>query len=181
MRNTKDLLADILIRLCEKRPLQNLSVTDILKEAQISRQTFYNHFQDKNDLIQYVYQSKVLSVWERPDAYNNYQKYCVEYFSRMMELKFFLTQACKMKDQNNLSDYIIEYANYWESRWFHSQAEEEIFPIENQLWIDYHCYGMMHLVISWILSGMKTSPEKMAELVTDFRDATLGKLPNYTK
>lgn len=40
--------------LCESRPFSRLSVADIAKEAGISRSTFYYHFSDRNDAVQWL-------------------------------------------------------------------------------------------------------------------------------
>ncbi len=176
MIDAKQRFSEALLTLCSKYSLEKISVTDLVKETGSSRQTFYNHFQDKNDLIQYVYESRCLYVWEKEDCYENYMKYCIEYFRNLKSLQHFLIQACKMKGQNNLSDFIVSYANKWEQKWFLKYHPSGDYPPEYQFQIDYHCYGMMHLVISWVLSGMTVSPEKMAALVTRFRNASLAEL-----
>ena len=53
--NVKNIIASALLELCETKSLEALTVKQILEKSGVSRQTFYNHFIDKNDLIQYVY------------------------------------------------------------------------------------------------------------------------------
>ena len=52
-----NLLADALLELCEEKLLINITVKDLLSKTGVSRQTFYNRFHDKNDLIQWTTQS----------------------------------------------------------------------------------------------------------------------------
>lgn len=52
--DVKRILGTALLELTQKKPLESLTVSQILKETGVSRQTFYNHFKDKNDLICYV-------------------------------------------------------------------------------------------------------------------------------
>ncbi|MDR0832408.1 MAG: TetR/AcrR family transcriptional regulator, partial [Bacillales bacterium] len=40
-----------LIYLLGIKKYENISVTDICEKAMISRKTFYNHFQEKNDIL----------------------------------------------------------------------------------------------------------------------------------
>ena len=50
--DVKALISDALLELCNEKPLSKISISDIQKKSGVSRQTFYNHFRDKNDLIQ---------------------------------------------------------------------------------------------------------------------------------
>lgn len=43
-------LANTLKRLCKKRSLSKISVTDLCKACEINRSTFYYHFLDMEDL-----------------------------------------------------------------------------------------------------------------------------------
>ena len=58
----KEILANGLLDLCHKKDLSQITVKDLLETTGVSRQTFYNHFLDKNDLIQYIYIIKLLII-----------------------------------------------------------------------------------------------------------------------
>lgn len=47
----KEILANGLLDLGYKKDLSQITVKDLLEATGVSRQTFYNHFLDKNDLI----------------------------------------------------------------------------------------------------------------------------------
>ena len=53
--NIKRMLANSLISLSDEKPLRKITVTDIITHAGTGRQTFYNHFKDKNDLIYWIF------------------------------------------------------------------------------------------------------------------------------
>lgn len=56
--DVKEIIADGLLQLCEETPLEIITIKQLLEVTSVSRQTFYNHFLDKNDLIQYIYLKK---------------------------------------------------------------------------------------------------------------------------
>ena len=47
------LFAKAIKSLIKKQPLDKITVTDIVSTAGKTRQTFYRHFQDKYDLLEY--------------------------------------------------------------------------------------------------------------------------------
>ena len=50
---TKSALCDSLKKLCEQKPFDKISISDITGECGLNRQSFYYHFQDKYDLLEY--------------------------------------------------------------------------------------------------------------------------------
>lgn len=50
----KQHLCDVLYGMCETRRLAEITLTDVAREAGVSRQTLYNHFIDLDDLICYA-------------------------------------------------------------------------------------------------------------------------------
>ena len=62
---TKKLYCDALLSLCESRKLSDVTVTALVAQAGTARQTFYNHFNDVNDLIGYL-TTNILETYVRP-------------------------------------------------------------------------------------------------------------------
>lgn len=48
---TKLWIAEAMKRLLAQKPIEKLRVTEICREAEIERPTFYYHFKDKYDLM----------------------------------------------------------------------------------------------------------------------------------
>lgn len=45
-----------------KKDLQKISVADIVENCGINRQTFYYHFKDKYDLVNWIYYNEVVAA-----------------------------------------------------------------------------------------------------------------------
>ena len=58
--DTKYLLAEALKICMKKAPLEKITVKDITDTCGISRQTYYRHFQDKQDLVNWYFE-KILN------------------------------------------------------------------------------------------------------------------------
>lgn len=54
VKRTRKLLCVALMDLMQVSPFEKLSVNDICEKAMVHRATFYNHFTDKNDLLNYA-------------------------------------------------------------------------------------------------------------------------------
>lgn len=60
--NVKQTLADSLIELSYSKPISKITVQNIVDNCNTVRQTFYNHFSDKYDLINWIYKTKAERV-----------------------------------------------------------------------------------------------------------------------
>ena len=50
-RRTRDRLGNAFVALIHEKPIDNVTVQDVLNRAKVGRSTFYLHFRDKNDLL----------------------------------------------------------------------------------------------------------------------------------
>src|SRR5271166_4435206 len=48
---TRDRLGSAFVALIHEKPIENVTVQDVLDRASVGRSTFYLHFRDKNDLL----------------------------------------------------------------------------------------------------------------------------------
>ena len=66
MKNEETLLlfAKAIKSLIKTQPLDKITVTDIVFQAGKTRQTFYRHFQDKYDLVNWYFEKLVLKSFE---------------------------------------------------------------------------------------------------------------------
>ena len=65
IRLTKQLLKDALLRLMERKPLADVGVSELCKEAGINHTTFYNHYGNPADLFEETEQEFFREVRER--------------------------------------------------------------------------------------------------------------------
>ena len=65
-QTTKRALAQSLKHLMEQKPLEKITVVDISEDCGVNRQTFYYHFQDIYDLIEWIYINEKNGWGKRP-------------------------------------------------------------------------------------------------------------------
>lgn len=59
IRKTKKYLKETLIRLLEQVPFEKITVTHLCNSADISRITFYSHYDDKYDLVEDIFSDMI--------------------------------------------------------------------------------------------------------------------------
>lgn len=87
------------IELLSTKPLEQVTVEDIIEGADIAKKTFYNHYPSKQDLIETISQTLLIS-----ESRKNYELALEKHASTQKRLEFFLTQL----GRNLASSEILE-------------------------------------------------------------------------
>ena len=169
--DSKNLIADSFWDLCKKYDINKISIRHIHEKAGLSRQTFYNHFQDKDDLIQYCYETKVLPEDHSYDGI----PYMLEWYHRLQENKHFKKKALDTVGPNSLWRYIMKKEYIWGHRW-HKKMRGAPLTEEMKIASDYYAGALISATIEWLLNDCPVSPERMAELETRFRKISLNEI-----
>ena len=69
----KKMLANTLKELMNEKPLTKITVQDLTKKCGISRQTFYNHFHDIYELVEWIYLNEAHITLGENISYENWQ------------------------------------------------------------------------------------------------------------
>lgn len=119
--DTKLLIADAFVELCEEQPLKKVSVSDIVKRTGKNRKTFYYHFEDKESLIIWRFRYDLGMELRRrfPEGILVYQQNTDD---PCKEFPFYITQKSGVRSLDH-SRFFDTYATVLERRSaFYSQA-----------------------------------------------------------
>ena len=173
--NKKEMLVESLLKLCSIQSLEQITISSLLKDTGMSRQTFYNYFKDKNDLIQYVYTSRIVDDFN--GDFDNFIFYdaILRALKNMQNYHHFMKQACLMNDQNCLKDYIFNHCLDFDIQW-HSYLYGKEMDDTMLLVTRYHSLASSSMTLSWILSDCSMEAELIAQLIVDMRSVGMNML-----
>ncbi len=173
----KEMFVDCFLILMEKQSLSSITIQMLLDETGAARQTFYNHFKDKNDLICYIYNTKIIHEYQDPmNIHFDFFKALLESLGQMKKYHCFLEQALRMEDAGCLKDYIFQHCYEYDMKWHQACYGDEEMPEELVFATKYHAIASSSMTISWILSGMPTTCEDMVEMIVQMRSIGMDKL-----
>lgn len=172
--DVKSIIADSLLELCKEKPLKKISISDILNKSKISRQSFYNHFRDKEDLIRYIYMERIIFPWKSADPNLEYSSVLLGVFQRYEQYHSFMKQALLLDGQNNLRDFMTEYCTEIDMQWHQLHYGNRPMPEALKIATKYHAIATMGLTISWILSDMPSSPQEISSSIALLRNMGLS-------
>ncbi len=137
MNDTKLTIANALLILLKTQPLNKITVTQITKEANLTRQTFYRNFEDKEDLVNWYFEKLCLESLERNGGSNHFKKALIKKFTFIQSQNTFFKEAFKEDDYNSLTTMTIAGTHD-----FYKKKIETKTTIDSQLDSSFKCIVM---------------------------------------
>ena len=108
-RNAIDtLLAESLKELTIKQPIEKITIKEITDKAGVIRPTFYNHFQDKYELLEWIIRTELLEPVKPLIQNGMIDQALIIIFAGIEKEKDFYTKASRLEGQNSFEDIVKE-------------------------------------------------------------------------
>lgn len=165
----KKIFADAFLELLSEKPLSKIKIRDLLEKSGASKQSFYNHFLDKNDLICYIYDEKIIPEFDKQKVEVDFKEDLLRDFENMKKYSLFMKQACLEEGQNCLKDHIYKHIEEFDLKWHQKAYGDMRMPKAMEFATRYHAQASASMTLSWILGDMPVEPKEIANLITQMR------------
>lgn len=151
---TKRALASALKQLMEAKPFTKISVTDICEACEMNRKSFYYHFKDKYDLVNWIYYTECVAVLRKKE-YETEWELLNDLCGYFYENRSFYRKTLFLEGQNSFSDY---FRDILES--MISEDIEQIFGQEEAdgFYLDFYTDAFLASIKRWLLQKNSIPP-----------------------
>ena len=153
---TKQAFADALRKLLEQKPFAKISVSHICEECGMNRKSFYYHFKDIYDLLEWIFANEVVKKIEKETTIKNWQenfKYVLDY---MLENKKFIIKTYNSLSRKTLLDFLFKQYNTIFIDIINDVSKNYNITKENKIFIaNFYKYGFAGVIENWIVTEMK--------------------------
>lgn len=105
---TKRALAAALKSLMEKKPFAKITVGDICEVCEMNRKSFYYHFKDKYDLVNWIYYTECVTVLKEKEFHTGWDL-MDDLCSYFYENRTFYRATLMIEGQNSFSEYLWDF------------------------------------------------------------------------
>lgn len=166
-------LARALEELMLVKPFSKISVLALTERAAVSRQTFYNHFVDKTDLVAWIGQQLDLATYSQIGIELTWEEACRQKLSFMKSKEPFYCELFEAESHTNLFEREVESTFRCYERILIRMSGLSLTE-QSKLELKLFCYGVCGLISEWSRSGM-------AESIDSLMRAERSALPSFAK
>ena len=109
---TKRALAASLKELMQQMPFNKIQVSHICQKCGLNRKSFYYHFKDKYDLVNWIFDTDIIPFVKKTsnlDSFEERIKILREVYRYLYDNRSFYRPALKIEGQNSLSDHFKDF------------------------------------------------------------------------
>lgn len=175
----EEILAKSFMELAQKKPIEKITIKEITDGAGVIRSTFYNHFVDKYELIEWIVKDRLLGSVDVLIENGMIKEAIIVAGRNILHDREFYKNAVKLGGQNSFESIIEKSVSDTFLEFFFSNPNAKNAHNAHNVWITperiagYYAHALTYIFIMWIEADMVVSPEDMAEIYTYIEDKSL--------
>lgn len=156
---TKRFMAQAMKALMAEKPLAKISVGDIVDYCDLNRNSFYYHFKDKYDLVNWIFSTELMAEMgtkdmDRRPAWELVEELCCFLYKDRQ----FYVNALSVEGQNSFSEFFTEMIKTLITARVEFDEDED----DAEFFVCFFADAFIMAIFRWLRSGAKTPPEQLA-------------------
>lgn len=178
---TKRALAAALKELLRQIPLDKITIQNLVDTAEVSRKTFYYHFEDIYALLEWALVDEGRKLLGEKVTADTWQHGLERVFNYLEENRTIILNIHRSKNRGILDSHLSQLVRPVLQDVFDSQPGNDRIPEEDRQFIlELYSYGVVSLFLYWINKGMKPEGKYMLERINRlFRGSMEGMIQRY--
>ena len=168
-------LAAAMKKCMERMPVEKVTVKEIVEECGTTRQTFYRHFLDKYDLINWYFDKILSESFKHMGTGETVYESLVRKFRFIEHERLFFDAAFRYDDQNSLRDHDYRKIHAFYTNMIESRTKEPLGSELNFI-LEMYCRGSVYMTTRWVSGEIEYTPEEMAKCLVDAMPAVLAEV-----
>ena len=169
MKDIKKRLSEALLYICEIKSLDSVTVTEITRQAGVTRQVFYRHFADKYDLAKFIH---LQDYYDALDNLKEGEERGIVMWAQVSRLWFevirenarFYQNIYRSNSGGEFQRIMRSYVVNFYMEIVRLQMGEEVGP-DLMFIIQLYLAGVTEKINEWIMGGARSSVEELHRLL----------------
>ncbi len=165
--DTKNILCNSFHDLLKKQCFANITVQDIVDNCGASRATFYRHFKDKYDLMNWDGKEFIEKCITKSPDLIEYKRILFQCVCNTRDNCEYLTKIVNIQGQNSYLDFLYNFSTECWYKYFIQETDRSKLTDEVILSVKFFHAGLVQIMNDWLNTNCAASPEKITQLLFD--------------
>ena len=163
-QTTKRALGASLKKLLLQKPLNKITISDIAEECGISRMTFYYHFKDIYDLVEWTCVEDAAQALEGKKTYDTWQEGFLNIFSAVQSNKPLIMNVYRCVSRERIEQYLNPLIHALILGVVEEKsAEMPVSEADKRFIANFYEYAFIGVMLEWIDNNMREEPFVLVE------------------
>ena len=178
---TKRALEQSLKNLLLKKPLTKITISDITEDCGINRMTFYYHFKDIYDLVEWACLEDAKRALDEKKTYDTWQQGLLQIFEAVQENKPFILNVYRCVHREQVEKYLEPLVDQLMLDVIQEDSASMVIREEDKQFIaKIYAYIFIGVMLDWIKDDMREAPQEIvARLVKLLRGSVTAALRRF--
>lgn len=146
------------------KPFDKITISDLATDCGISRMTFYYHFKDIYDLVEWSCEEDGKRALQGKKTYQTWQEGLLQLFEAVLENKPFILNVYRSVSREQIENYLYQLTYGLLEGVIKEQAQDtSITEAEMNFIADFYKYSFVGIMLDWIKKGMSEDPNVIVD------------------
>lgn len=161
---TKKALAASLKNLLLQKPLNKITINDIVGDCDINRMTFYYHFRDIYDLVEWTCAEEAAQAMEGKKTYDTWQEGFLNVFTAVQANKPLIMNVYRSVSRERIEQYLNPLIHSLILGVVEEKSVEmPISEADKRFIANFYEYAYIGVMLEWIDNNMREDPVDIVE------------------
>ena len=161
---TKHALETSLKNLLLQKPLNKITIQDITDDCGINRMTFYYHFKDIYDLVEWSCEEDARKALEGKKTYDTWQQGFLQIFEAVLDNKPFIINVYHSVSRETVENYLYKLTYNLLIGVVEEKSQGMRVRDEDKRFIaDFYKYAFVGIMMDWVKRNMAEDPQQIID------------------
>lgn len=164
---TKYEIKEALKNRLQSKPLDKITIGDLTEDCGISRMTFYYHFKDIYDLVEWMCVEDVSQALQDKKTYDTWSEGLYQIFEAIYENKSVVMNAHRSISRESMERFLFNVTQGLIMDVVEEKSSGlDVSENDRQFIANFYKYSFVGIILDWISQGMKNDYPKIVENVS---------------
>ena len=161
------ILAESFKELTVKKPIEKITIREITDLAGVIRPTFYNHFQDKYELLEWIVHNELIIPMDEKIKKGDIRGGAILALSSIKNNPEFYKRAARLEGQNSFKEILNQQLSGMIMGYIDEEALKKNLPhdwLTPERTVGFFAQSLVFAINEWIESGMSVSEDEIVDI-----------------
>ena len=137
--------------------LNKITINDITEDCGVNRMTFYYHFKDIYDLVDWILVEDASKILEGRQSFETWNEAFLDILQRVQENKTLVLNVYRSVGREQVEQYLYKLLDPTLKEYADRECKDiTVQDADKQFVVDFYKYALVGMTLEWIRRDMKT-------------------------